>query len=82
VFKDHAKGIMAETRNYDYRIDSEISKEQLREACTQDVEHLAELTKQLTHIIEQQEAILKKIDHHQKRILGILRCEIAYTFTR
>jgi hypothetical protein len=60
----------------------EVSKEQLRESCVHDVDQLAELTKQLQQIIRKQESLLRAIDDHQQRILGVLRTEVQLAFTR
>jgi hypothetical protein len=68
--------------NLTHPVTEEINREHLRELCIQETEQLAELSQQLTELIQKQDTVLKQIEIRQQRILGILRCEIQHAFIR
>jgi hypothetical protein len=64
------------------RLVNELAKTHTRELCVQEVEQLAELSQQVTVLLHKLDTVIKQIEAHQLRIVGILRTEVQHSFSR
>jgi len=73
---------MSQKNDNTMKIHSEAARLHIRQACAAELEEIVILQQQLSALIYKQTTILKKIEDHTNRVMGILRTEIRHSFSR